>query len=402
MTTIKQRVQAALGQLKAGGLVLVRDDDRREAEGDLIGLADRVTPATVNQLTTQARGLICVPMTAAIAERLGLQPMASASTDAFGTAFTVSVDARTTSTGISAFDRATTIRHLADPNAVPGEFYRPGHVFPLIARPHGTLQRGGHTEAAVDLARLAGARPVAYICEVLRKDGHMMRRRQLKAYAEGLQVPFLSIQDIRTYRLLINDHVATAVPPVRLPTKYGTFQLEAFETHDGQAPTLLISKGPITPATPLLLRVHSECLTGDLLGSRRCDCGEQLATALQRIEAAGHGAVLYLRQEGRGIGLANKLRAYGLQDQGLDTVQANQRLGFLPDQRDYGLVAAILATKHVSQVTLMTNNPDKVAQLEQLGIQVIRQEPLEVAPRPENRAYLQTKKRKFHHQLKEV
>ena len=401
MTTVTQRVETALTTLKAGGLVIVTDDDHREAEGDMIGLAEFVTPETVNKMVTNARGLLCVPMSAEIATNLGLHPMVTDATDAFGTAFTVSADAKSTTTGISAFDRATTIRQLASTAARPGDFYHPGHVFPLIAREHGTLARGGHTEAAVDLARLAGVRPVAYICEVLQRDGHMARRRQLKAFAEGIQMPLLSIQDIQTYRYQHNVDVAQAITQVHLPTKYGDFQLEAFATADDREPTLLISKDSIQPDEPLLLRVHSECLTGDLLGSQRCDCGEQLDLALKTIEQAGHGAVLYLRQEGRGIGLANKLRAYHLQEEGFDTVEANQQLGFQPDERHYGLVAAILHQKHVHQVTLLTNNPDKVTQLEDLGLQVTRQS-LEVAPQASDRAYLKTKKLKFHHLLKEV
>ncbi|GEO69668.1 GTP cyclohydrolase II [Levilactobacillus acidifarinae] len=401
MTTVTQRIETALTTLKAGGLVIVTDDDHREAEGDMLGLAEFVTPATVNKMVTNARGLLCVPMSAEIATNLGLQPMVANATDAFGTAFIVSADAQTTTTGISAVDRAATIRRLAEPTARPGDFYHPGHVFPLIAREHGTLARGGHTEAAVDLARLAGVRPVAYICEILKRDGHMARRRQLKSFAEGVQMPLLSIQDIQTYRYQHNVDVAQSITQVHLPTKYGDFQLEAFATTDGREPTLLISKGPIQPNEPLLLRVHSECLTGDLLGSQRCDCGEQLALALKTIERAGHGAVLYLRQEGRGIGLVNKLRAYQLQETGLDTVEANQKLGFRPDERHYGLVAAILHQKHVQRVTLLTNNPDKVTQLEALGLQVTRQA-LEVAPQAADRAYLETKKLKFHHLLKEV
>lgn len=402
MSSSSERVERALTTLKAGGLVIVTDDDQREAEGDMVGLAQYATAATVNQMVTHARGLLCVPLTATRATQLGLRPMVPEGTDAFGTAFTVGTDAKTTSTGISADDRATTIRQLAATTAQPADFYHPGHVFPLIAREHGTLERAGHTEAAVDLAKLAGATPVAYICEILRKDGKMAHRRQLKPFAEGSQLPLLSIQDIQDYRYQRDVDVLTEIPAVALPTRYGDFRLTAYQTFDGQEPTLLISKGPVQPGEPLLLRVHSECFTGDVLGSKRCDCGEQLQLALQAIEAHGSGAVLYLRQEGRGIGLANKLRAYRLQEQGLDTVEANQRLGFRPDQRNYGLVAAVLHRLRVSRVALMTNNPDKIAQLKQLGIQVERRVPLETTPQPENRQYLKTKQQKFHHYLKEV
>ncbi len=328
--------------------------------------------------------------------------MVANASDAYGTAFTISTDAKTTSTGISAFDRADTIRQLADPASQPGAFYHPGHIFPLIAKERGVMARGGHTEAAVDLAKLAGATPVAYICEILQKDGHMARRRELKPFAEGIQMPLISIQDIKQYRYMKDRGIAELITSVKLPTKYGDFQLEAYDTQDGHEPTLLISKGQIQPNEPLLLRLHSECLTGDILGSKRCDCGEQLATALRAIEKAGHGAVIYLRQEGRGIGLANKLRAYKLQEEGLDTVEANVHLGFEPDERDYGLVAALLHKKQVHDVTLMTNNPDKMTQLEALGITLDDRLPIETPVQPESRHYLETKKHKMHHLLKEV
>jgi 3,4-dihydroxy 2-butanone 4-phosphate synthase/GTP cyclohydrolase II len=339
-------------------------------------------------------------MTAAHAEQLGLHAMTHAR-DAYGTAFTISADAKTTSTGISAFDRAATIRQLANPQARPDDFYHPGHVFPLIAADHGTLVRSGHTEAAVDLAKLANATPVAYICEILKKDGSMARRKDLKAFAEGVQMPLLSIQDIQTYRYTLNRDVVSAITSVHLPTAYGDFQLTAFATHDGHEPTLLLSKGTINPHEPLLLRIHSECLTGDVFGSKRCDCGDQLHAAMRTIAQAGHGAIIYLRQEGRGIGLANKLRAYQLQEQGRDTVEANEELGFPPDARHYGVAAAILHAKGINTVDLMTNNPDKLEQLRALGITVSRR-PLEIPASPENRGYLETKKHKLKHMLTEV
>lgn len=400
--SIIKRVENALETLKNGQLIIVTDDDHREAEGDMVGLAQYATGETVRTMVTNARGLLCVPMAQTIATRLGMTPMVTNATDAYGTAFTISTDAKTTSTGISAFDRADTIRQLADPESKPDAFYHPGHIFPLIAKDRGVMARGGHTEAAVDLAKLANAAPVAYICEILAKDGHMARRHELKPFAEGIQMPLISIQDIKQYRYMKDRGIADLITSVKLPTKYGDFQLEAYDTRDGHEPTLLISKGSIQPNEPLLLRLHSECLTGDILGSIRCDCGEQLATALRTIEAAGHGAVIYLRQEGRGIGLANKLRAYKLQEEGLDTVEANVHLGFEPDERDYGLVAAILHKKKISEVTLMTNNPDKVHQLEALGITLDARVPIETKARPENRHYLETKKHKMHHLLKEV
>lgn len=401
-TTVIKWVETAIVQLKQGGLVIVVDDDHREAEGDMVGLAQYATPETVNTMVTKARGLLCVPMTAEIAHHLQLNQMTANETEPFQTAFTVSVDATTTTTGISAFERADTIRQLAKATAQPDDFYRPGHVFPLVAVAHGVLARDGHTEAAVDLARLAGATPVAYICEILKKDGHMARRHNLKPLAEGMQLPYLSIQDLKQYRLMKDIDVMMAGPTVDLPTKYGHFRLQAFTTHDDNEPALLISKGQLDAATPLLLRVHSECLTGDVFGSLRCDCGEQLAQALTQIEAAGSGAVIYLRQEGRGIGLANKLKAYQLQEQGFDTVEANVHLGFQPDERDYGLVATILRRVGVQSVQLMTNNPDKISQLERLGVTVTQRVPLEMTPHDEDRAYLTTKKHKFNHLLREV
>ncbi len=402
MNLIEQRVERALTQLQHGGLVIVTDDDDREAEGDMIGLAEFATQASVNSMLAHARGLLCVPMAAAVAERLGLHPMVADATDAFGTAFTISCDARTTSTGISAGDRADTIRQLADPQTNAQAFYHPGHVFPLIAQAHGVLARSGHTEAAIDLAKLAHAQPVAYICEILQKDGTMARRKKLKPFAEGLHMPLLSIQDLRAYRYMHNVDVATAIAPVRLPTTFGEFTLEAFETHDGHEPALLLSYGDISGDAPLLLRLHSECLTGDVFGSKRCDCGEQLHQAMATIQAAGSGAILYLRQEGRGIGLLNKLRAYKLQEVGLDTVEANERLGFAPDERQYGVAAAILHAKQIAAVTLLTNNPDKVAQLTALGIDVVARQSLEVPAQAEDRAYLATKKHKLNHLLKGV
>lgn len=396
------RVEQAISHLQHGGLIIIADDENREAEGDLVGLAEYATSETVNMMVTKARGLICVPMSLEYTQKLGLTPMVANETEPFGTAFTISVDAKTTSTGISAADRAQTIRKLADPLATFNDFYQPGHIFPLSSKPHGVLQRGGHTEAAIDLAKLAGSTPVAYICEILKKNGKMARRHDLKSLAEGMQLPMITIQDIRNYRYLKNIDVARSITKVDLPTKYGHFNLEAFATSNHQEPTLLITKGQINLERPLLLRLHSECLTGDVLGSQRCDCGEQLATSLRMIEENGSGAVLYLRQEGRGIGLANKLRAYHLQENGYDTMEANEHLGFGADERDYGIAAAILHAKGIQDVDLMTNNPDKIAQLENLDIHVNKRVSLETKPTEENIKYLETKKHKFHHLLKEI
>ncbi|MGQ2374065.1 GTP cyclohydrolase II [Companilactobacillus zhachilii] len=396
-----QRVESAIKALKQGQLVVVADAVDREGEGDMVGLADFATPYTVNQMISQAKGLLCVPMSQQVAQRLSLEPMISHGTDAFGTAFTVSLDAKTTTTGISAYDRADTIKTLADPTSNWDRFYHPGHIFPLIAKDGGVKTRGGHTEAAVDLAKLAGVTPVAYICEIVKEDGHMARTKDLQLFAKQNKLNFLTINDILKYREFQENAQIKPYATVDLPTAYGHFQLQAFG--DGEKePNLLISKGDITGKEPLLVRVHSECLTGDVLGSLRCDCGPQLRESLRRIEQAGRGAVIYLRQEGRGIGLTNKLRAYHLQDTGLDTVEANQALGLPADARHYDLAAGILKSKGVKQIELMTNNPDKVKQLQESGIEVVQRIPLEVGLTKENQAYLKTKKEKFHHILSEV
>lgn len=396
------RIEQALQVLKNGGLIIVTDSEKREAEGDMVGLAEYATQETVNKMVSKARGLLCVPMTQEYANRLNLTMMTANETEPFGTAFTISADAKTTSTGISAIERADTIRQLANSNKHADDFYHPGHIFPLIAAKHGVLQRAGHTEAAVDLAKLAGVSPVAYICEILKKNGSMARKRDLKPFAEGIQMPLISIQDIIHYRFIKDIDVAESITQVKLPTKFGNFNLEAFDTHITKEPTLLISKGTLDNHKPLLLRIHSECLTGDIFSSKRCDCGEQLDLSLKMIEKAGYGAVLYLRQEGRGIGLSNKLKAYKLQEQGFDTVDANIHLGFAPDQRDYGLVAAILKKKGINQVELLTNNPDKIKQLTLLGVKVTNRISIETTPNIDNQKYLQTKKHKLSHLLKEV
>lgn len=397
---IIEKVENALQTLKNGGLIIITDDENRESEGDMVGLAEYVTPKAVNTMVTNARGLLCVPMSAEIAQKLGLSPMVTNAEDAFGTAFTISTDAKTTKTGISAFDRAKTIQKLADPQAKFSEFYHPGHVFPLIAEEGGVLARGGHTEAAVDLAKLAGVRPVAYITEVLKKDGTMARRNTLKSLAEGMQMPLLTIEEIKIYRYMKDAGIVKSVAKVHLPTKYGEFEMEAFDTGAGQEPTLLLTKGNLSEVQPLLLRIHSECLIGDIFGSKRCDCGEQLERSLKEIQSRGRGALLYLRQEGRGIGLANKLKAYELQEQGMDTVEANLKLGFQADERHYGVAAAILRKKGVTKVNLLTNNPDKIKQLETLGIKVEERVTIQIPAHPENRSYLKVKKEKMHHLLK--
>ncbi|WP_034858692.1 bifunctional 3,4-dihydroxy-2-butanone-4-phosphate synthase/GTP cyclohydrolase II [Enterococcus casseliflavus] len=387
------KVEQAVEWLKKGGLVIVADDENRESEGDLIGIAEYATLESVNFMATYGRGLICAPISQAIAEKLALPEMTANNTDAFGTAFTISVDHVTTSTGISAKDRAVTIEKLADPASQAADFYRPGHIFPLTAQPGGVLERRGHTEAAVDLAKLAGSVEAAYICEILKEDGTMARVPELKKLAEKWQLPFLTIDELAEYLR------GTTPITVDLPTAYGAFQLSLFEDEFGNE-HLLLANGEIQHTTePLLLRIHSECLTGDVFGSHRCDCGEQLQEAMRQIEAKGRGAILYLRQEGRGIGLRNKLRAYQLQEQGMDTYEANIALGFAADARHYTFAADVLRSLEVQEIQLMTNNPDKVKELESLGIKVAERVPLEMPAHKENSSYLKTKKEKFHHYL---
>ncbi|NVJ44233.1 GTP cyclohydrolase II [Enterococcus faecalis] len=389
----RKNIQEAIEFLRKGKLIVVADDDDREAEGDLVGVANLVSPESVNFMVTFARGLICTPVSKQIADRLKLREMVKENTDSFGTAFTVSVDHQETSTGISAYDRAKTIEILAKNESVSEEFHRPGHIFPLIGKEGGVLERRGHTEAAIDLAKLTNQSEVAYICEILNGDGTMARRPQLKQFAQKHKLPFITVEELVTY--LNAEEPLT----VSLPTAFGEFDLTLFE--DQQAKEhLLLSKGEIRQSKePLLVRVHSECLTGDIFGSHRCDCGEQLHEAMRMIEKKGRGAILYLRQEGRGIGLKNKLHAYQLQEQGMDTFDANLALGFKPDERDYQFAAEILDALGVEKIDLITNNPEKIEQLEALGININKRIPLEIPAVKENENYLKTKKQKFHHLL---
>ncbi|MCH3921665.1 GTP cyclohydrolase II [Limosilactobacillus sp.] len=386
-----KKIQDALTQLKNGGLVIVMDDLDREAEGDMIGLAAKATPQKVNFMTKYARGLMCVPMAPKVARRLQLGQMTADNTDPFGTAFTISVDHKTTTTGISAFDRWRTITHLADPQAVNADFYKPGHIFPLVAKENGVLERNGHTEAAVDLAKLAGAEPVAYICEILKSNGEMARSKELHEMAAEYSLPIITIKDLQEYR---KSEVSKPVEEVKLPSKYGSFRLHYFAGDN-----LALIKGDVSGSAPVMVRLHSECFTGDVLGSLRCDCGPQLHEAMRRIEANGRGVILYLRQEGRGIGLRNKLKAYRLQEEGADTAEANEQLGFRADERKYALAARMLRQLGIEKVDLLTNNPDKIDQLELDGITINRRLPLEIAPNIYDHKYLETKKHKFHHLL---
>lgn len=388
-----KRIEQAIESLKQGKLIIVVDDDNREAEGDLVGLANLVTAETVNFMTKQARGLICAPISEEIANHFGLTEMIKENTDSYRTAFTISIDHQDTSTGISAFDRAKTIKELANLTNQASVFHQPGHIFPLIAKKEGVLARRGHTEAAIDLAKLAKEPQAAYICEILNEDGTMARRPQLEILAKKWKMPIITIEELVTY-LTANQGLT-----VKLPTAYGNFDLTLFEDETNKE-HLLLSKGEIRDLKePLLVRIHSECLTGDIFGSHRCDCGEQLHEAMRMIEANGVGAILYLRQEGRGIGLKNKLKTYQLQEEGLDTFDANLALGFKPDERDYCFAAQILKSYGIEKIKLLTNNPNKIDQLNAFGIEVIQRIPLEIDPEKENLHYMKTKKEKFHHLL---
>lgn len=394
-------IEAALADLRAGQAIIVVDDEDRENEGDLLVAAQFATPEIINFMAQAARGLICITMTGPMLDRLDIPMMipAQENSSGFGSPFTVSVEARHgVTTGISAADRARTVQVLIDPASGPGDIAMPGHMFPLRAHPNGVLGRSGHTEAGVDLTRLAGLTPAAVICEVMAEDGTMARLPALRHFAAEHGLKIISIEALANYRRQRAARpTITRIDSAQLPTRYGLFEVTAYRDAKNQE-HLLLSLGDVSDGSALV-RLHSECLTGDVLGSFRCDCGEQLQTALRLIAEAGRGMLLYLRQEGRGIGLANKIKAYALQDQGLDTVEANVHLGFLPDQRDYGVAAAILRDQGVTAVRLMSNNPHKVADLEANHIRVVERVPHQVQARPENQSYLQTKVNKLNHQL---
>lgn len=389
------QVEQAIEDLKQGKLIVVADDEDREGEGDIIGLASQVTPEKINFITKHARGLLCIPVTAQKGTQLGLQSMARDSHDAFGTAFMAGIDAKSTTTGVSAYDRAMTIKAVAQPDSQASDFYQPGHLFPLVAKDGGVRERNGHTEAAIDLAKLAGE-DAAYICEILADDGHMARTVKLRELAVEWQLTMITIAELTTY---LNQQAMTPVADVKLPNQYGDFQLTAFTDETGKN-QLVLSMGDWTnPAEVPLIRIHSECMTGDVFGSHRCDCGEQLDEAMRQIAEYGVGAVIYLRQEGRGIGLVNKLKAYELQEAGMDTYEANVALGFEPDERHYYWVVKLLQTNGVRTIKLLTNNPEKIDELEDAGIAIQARLPLQTTIYQENKNYLQTKQHKFNHML---
>ncbi len=390
-------VGEAIEALKLGEMVIVVDDEDRENEGDLIIAADKITPDAINFMAQWGRGLICVPMIAPRLDALHLPPMVEVSQDSMHTAFSVSVDARHgVTTGISAHDRALTVKALVDPATHPEDLVRPGHIFPLRAKEGGVLRRPGHTEAGVDLARLAGFSPAAVICEILKPDGTMARLPELVKFSEQFALKMITIADIISYRRK-QDALFTRDGSAQLPTRYGTFEAIAFTEKLTGDTHLAMVMGDVSDGTPVLVRVHSECLTGDVFGSKRCDCGEQLDMALKQIAADQRGVLLYMRQEGRGIGLANKVKAYALQEAGYDTVSANRALGFPPDARDYGVGAQILSSLGISQIRLLTNNPKKYHALEGYGLEIVERVPIRTVPQPENAFYLETKKQQMGH-----
>ena len=404
-------IDEILEELKAGKPIVLVDDEDRENEGDLVYAAEKITPEAINFLVTQARGVVCLALTGEACDRLGLFPQTDRNTAAMGTAFTVTIDAHPrfgVTTGVSARDRATTIQVAIAKDAHPQDLLRPGHINPLRAREGGVLVRAGQTEGSVDLARLAGMKPAAVICEIMRDDGEMARRPELEAFCQRFGLKMCTIAELIAYRLK-REQFVKRIETVTLPTRWGTFRLHAYQSIVDHQPHLALCKGgvgdlddngePVLQDEPVLVRVHSECLTGDIFGSGKCDCGDQLATAMQMIEQAGKGVLLYLRQEGRGIGLANKLHAYALQERGLDTVEANEKLGLPVDRRDYGIGSQILRDLGLKKIRILTNNPKKIYGIEGYGLTVVEELPIRIEPSEHNRKYLATKKAKLGHRL---
>lgn len=397
------KIDEALADLKAGKIIMVTDDENRENEGDFIVAAEFATPENLNFMAVYGKGLICMPISEAIAERLDLPVMVSNNTDNHCTAFTVTIDHVDTSTGISAYDRSLTAMKLADINSLPNDFRRPGHMFPLIAKPHGTFERNGHTEATVDLCRLAGLSGAGLCCEIMSDDGHMARLPELVQMAKKFGMKIISIADLILYRKR-HEIIVTREAVAELPTRYGTFQMYGFKNNVTGAENVALVMGDVGDGQPVLCRVHSECMTGDTFGSIKCDCGQQFDVAMKKIAEEGRGVLIYLRQEGRGIGLINKIKAYALQDKGADTVDANLKLGFPEDARDYTDGIQILQNLGVNKLKLMTNNPQKISEIgmKDSGIEIVERVPLEVEASPRSKFYLETKKIRMGHLLSTI